>query len=87
MRLTATETLSMHRSIELSLELTAQELLAPPTVTASIEVEDIDSIEPIIAATTANAANNEHAPYDEEAVELELKAEEIDAFLEGRLTL
>ena len=68
----------MHSSIELSLELAAQELLAPSTCTPSVEVEDIDSIAPV------PAANEDRIPHDV-SEPIELTAEEIDAFLEGRL--
>ena len=75
----------MHRSIELSLELTAQELLAPSAFTPSIEVDDIDLIAPVVASTADEAANSDQE-VQSEAIELELTAEEIDAFLEGRLS-
>jgi hypothetical protein len=77
----------MHRSIELSLELTAQELLAPSAFTPSIEVDDIDSIAPVITSTAGEAANADQPPPYGELVEIELTGEQIDALLEGRLAL
>jgi hypothetical protein len=70
----------MHRSIEFSLDLTAQELLAPSALTPTVEVEDIEAV----AVMSAFAANSDHARHDEDAIELELTAEEMDALLDGR---
>lgn len=71
--------------LEAEIELTTQELLAPPSPHHVIEVDDIVAFE-----TTANetsAANADQARGNialDETSEIELTAEQMDALLEGR---
>lgn len=70
-----------HNAIEVELDLTAQQLLAPLGNTVTVlEIDDVGSVEaPAREAVTSPA---EHAL--DETSEIELTAEEIDAMLEGR---
>jgi hypothetical protein len=75
----------MQPSIEISIDLTAQELMAPYTPPAMVEVEDICDVDPMLR-TGAFAANTEVAESDaDDSVEIELTAEQIDALLSGAL--
>jgi len=77
---------------ELSLDLTAQELLTLPTIANianMVEIDDILTVDPALGAHAA-AANADAAPADrarieemEDSVEIELSAEQILALLEG----
>jgi hypothetical protein len=78
----------MQSSTEISIDLTAQELLAPPAPPEIIQVEDIGEIDPALrtgafaATATKTAAQVQSAPADEaDSVEIELTAEQIDALL------
>jgi hypothetical protein len=75
---------------EISIDLTAQELLDPEPV-APIEVDDICEFEPLIDPTkVANteivqpAVSEPYDPFkDDDTVEIELSAEQVDAVLSG----
>jgi hypothetical protein len=79
----------MHSSTEISIDLTAQELLAPPAPPEIIQVEDIGEIDPALrtgafaATATQTAAQVQSAPAGEtdDSVEIELTAEQIEALL------
>jgi hypothetical protein len=69
--------------LEISIDLTAQELLAPPALDAMVEVEDVCDVDPLLR-TGAFVANGDHQPpATDESIEIELSAEEIDALLDG----
>jgi hypothetical protein len=68
----------MRASTEVSIDLTAQELLSLPEPTAMVEVDDICAVDPLPQAGAANAAR---APADDSIVELELTAEQMDEML------
>jgi hypothetical protein len=74
----------MQPSTEISIDLTAQELLSPPQPTDIIQVEDIGEVDPALR-TGAFAASAQQAPADtastDDSVEIELTAEQIDAML------
>ena len=70
----------MRPTPEISVELTTQELLSPPESAGPIEIDDICRFATV---ETATAAVNT-APADDEEVEIELTAEEMDALFEGR---
>jgi hypothetical protein len=77
----------MEPSIEISIDLTAQELMAPYAPTAMVEVDDICHVDPLLR-TGAFAANSELAPLagmPDDSVEIELTAEQIDALFRGTL--
>lgn len=66
---------------EISIDLTAQELSDLPTVTP-IEVDDIGEFDPL--PNPSMAANADAAPEpaaDDETIEIELTAEQMDAML------
>lgn len=69
--------------IEVSIDLTAQELLAPPTPVAMVEVDDIGALEPLPAAhsSAANSTLPPRAPVAEDVIEIELTADQMDALL------
>jgi hypothetical protein len=77
----------MQPSTEISIDLTAQELLSPPELTDIVQVEDIGEIDPALrtGAFTTTAASVQQAPADavstDDSVEIELTAEQIDALL------
>jgi hypothetical protein len=75
---------------EISIDLTAQELMDPEPPVAPIEVDDICEFEPLIDPT--KVANTEIAPpvsepydpfKDDDTVEIELSADQVDAVLSG----
>lgn len=69
---------------EISIDLTAQELSDPSTVTP-IEVDDIGEFDLLPAPSTA--ANTDVAPgpaADDDTVEIELTSEQMDAMLSVR---
>jgi hypothetical protein len=74
----------MQPSIEISIDLTAQELTAPYTPPSMVEVEDICDVDPLLR-TGAFAANGELASASDESVEIELTSEQIDALLRGTI--
>lgn len=78
----------MQRSLEISIDLTAQELLALPAPAGMVEVEDICDVDPLLR-TGSFVANADHAraasAYSADSVEIELTAEQMDALLEGPL--
>jgi hypothetical protein len=68
--------------LEISIDLTAQELLSPPALDSMIEVDDVCDVDPLLK-TGAFAANADAQPQAADAsIEIELSAEEIDALLE-----
>lgn len=79
---------------EISIDLTAQELMDPGTPVAPIEVDDICEFEPLIdphkVANADSAPTQVKEPYDpfrdDDTIEIELSAEQIDAVLNGRPT-
>jgi hypothetical protein len=77
----------MKPSIEISIDLTAQELLAPPTFASMIEVEDICDVDPLLrtGSFVANElrADSTDASHDD-SIEIELTPEQMDALLSGR---
>lgn len=78
----------MKRSLENSIELCAQELLAPPAPAGMVEVDDIGAVDPLLrtASPSADAERAGTAPAPtEDPVEIELTAEQMDALLEGPL--
>lgn len=74
----------MDSMTEISIDLTAQELTDPPVV-APIEVDDILEFDPLldprIAANTDEAGEPE---AQDDIIEIELTAEQMDAMLCGR---
>lgn len=79
----------MQIPLEISIDLTAQELLKPLSPTGMVEVEDICDVDPLLR-TGAFAANSEHTVAAElpfassdcdDSIEIELSAEEIDELL------
>ncbi|MGH8177446.1 MAG: hypothetical protein ACREV5_14390 [Steroidobacter sp.] len=79
----------MQPSMEFSIDLTAQELLAPFTPAGMVEVDDICAVDPLLR--TGSFAANSDAPAEltaadrEDSVEIELTAEQMNALLEGAL--
>lgn len=75
----------MRASIEVSIELTAQELLTQPTSTAMVEVDDICSLDPLplAQAPAANSTDPTLAATDD-VIEIELTAAQMDAMLSGK---
>jgi hypothetical protein len=81
----------MQPSTEISIDLTAQELLDPPLPTEIVQVEDIGEIDPALrtGAFTATAASVQQAPPEptgpaadpDDSFAIELTAEQIDALL------
>jgi hypothetical protein len=68
----------MRASTEVSIYLTAQELLSLPEPTAMVEVDDIGAVDPL---PQPGAANAQHAPADDGIVEIELTAAQMDELL------
>ena len=76
---------------EISIDLTAQELMDPETSVAPIEVDDICEFEPLIdphkVANTEVRPPEKTEPYDpfkdDDTVEIELSADMVDAMLTG----
>jgi hypothetical protein len=69
--------------LEISIDLTAQELLSPPALDSMIEVDDVCDVDPLLR-TGAFAANADAQPQATDgSIEIELSAEEIDALLDG----
>ena len=80
----------MHTPLEISIDLTTQELLSPPPLDAMVEVEDICDVDPLLrtGSFVANADKaSENEPTADDSVEIELTAEQMDAMLEERLTV
>jgi len=71
----------MRQTLEFSIELSAQELLAPPTLEGFAEIDDLRCLQP--AQVTALAANTVPPAglSDDDLVEIELTAAEMDALL------
>ena len=66
---------------ELSLDLTAQELLGLPSTTRLVEIDDIRDVDPLLHGTL-NAANTAAADL-EDSVEIELSTDDVLRLLEG----
>jgi hypothetical protein len=78
----------MKSSLEISIDLTAQELLAPPTFASLVEVEDICDVDPLLrtgsfVANTGLRAKSSSSDGDD-SIEIELTAEQMDDLLVGR---
>ena len=65
---------------EVSLDLTAQDLLQLPEIEPVLEVDDIGTIDPLLS-TGSFVANTPTAPADD-SIEIELTAEQMIALLE-----
>lgn len=79
---------------EISIDLTAQELMAqdltgPEPSVDPIEVDDICEFEPLIdphkVANADVAPSAPYDPFDDDTIEIELSAEQVDAVLCGNL--
>jgi hypothetical protein len=69
---------------EFSIDLTAQELLAPFSPAEIVEVENICDVDPQLRAlSSANTEQASAASTSAAALEIELSAEDIDALLES----
>jgi hypothetical protein len=76
---------------EISIDLTAQELMDPEAPVAPIEVDDICEFEPLIdphkVANTEVTPSERTEPYDpfkdDDTIEIELSAEQVQAVLSG----
>jgi hypothetical protein len=66
---------------ELSLDLTAQELLGLPSPTRLVEIDDIRDVDPLLHGGVS-AANTDVAD-SEESVEIELSADDVLRLLDG----
>jgi hypothetical protein len=80
----------MHSVTEISIDLTAQEMTDPPNV-APIEVDDICEFDPLLrpsgpAANTdlAGTDSAREPEADDDTVEIELTADQMDAMLCAR---
>lgn len=71
----------MRQSIEVSIELTAQALPAPPSPTGMVEVDDICAVDPALRTESSAANAAEPRARASEEVEIELTPEQIDALL------
>jgi hypothetical protein len=75
----------MRAPIEVSIDLTAQELLSPPAASAMVEVDDIGALDPLPLPQTPAANSTDPAPAAaDDVVEIELTAAQIDAMLGGK---
>ena len=70
--------------LDVDIELTAQELLAPLSGTSVVEVDDIIALETTYEDSSAANADAPNAPALDETSEIELTPEQMDAMLEGR---
>ncbi len=71
----------MNPMTEISIDLTAHELTDPPTV-APIEVDDILEFDPLLEPRTAANTDDACEPgAQDDTVEIELTAEQMDAML------
>lgn len=74
----------MRQPLEFSIELSAQELLAPPTLEGFVEIDDICCVDTLeVAALAADATPAPAVSCDDDSVEIELTADEMDALLNG----
>ena len=74
----------MYPMTEISIDLTAQELTDPPAV-APIEVDDILEFDPLLnPRTAANTDDARELGAEDETIEIELTAEQMDAMLSGQ---
>lgn len=73
----------MRQPVEISIELTAQELLAPPPPQHLVAIDDVCAVDLIATPpVAANAATAPSAP-DDQYIEIELTPQEMDALLGG----
>ena len=77
----------MQTPLEISIDLTAQDLLTPPTLDSIVEVEDVCAVDPLLNAKGAANADAAPAVALEDSIEIELTAEQMDALLEGLLSV
>jgi hypothetical protein len=86
----------VHIPLEVSIDLTAQELLSPPELDFLVEVDDVCDVDPLlrtgafVANSDLNASAELNAPAEaidasDDSVSIELTAEQMDALLEGDL--
>lgn len=75
----------MRQPAEISIELTAQDLLAPPAPQGWVEIEDICA-QNLLDAQAA-AANVATGASDDDSIEIELTPEEMDALLAADFSL
>jgi hypothetical protein len=87
---------SMHPTVEISIDLTAQELTDPAAIPNEIEVDDICEFDPLLkplpAASNDGAVLSPADPRPDPAldtdtieIEIELSAEQMDAMLSGEI--
>jgi len=75
----------MNTFAEISIDLTAQEMTDPPMTPSEIDVDDICEFDPLL--TPQKAANTDALPEpvpDDDTIEIELTAEQMDAMLSVR---
>ena len=70
----------MRASLEISIDLTAQDLLSLPGPSEMVEVDDICAFDVLPQALAANVPQ----PAADDTVEIELTAEQIDAMLSAK---
>jgi hypothetical protein len=75
-----------HNALEVQIDLTAQELLAPFSSSDVIEIDDVAVPTTCESEAAANAEAQVSHALDETS-EIELTAEQMDAMLEGRWPL
>lgn len=72
----------MRQPLEFSIELSAQELLAPPPLEGFVEIEDICCVDTQkVAALAATTTPAPAVRCEDDPVEIELTAAEMDALL------
>lgn len=72
----------MRQPLEFSIELSAQELLAPPALEGLVEIEDICCVDTRkVAALAATTTPAPAVRCEDDSVEIELTAAEMDALL------
>ena len=70
----------MHIPLEVSIDLTAQELLSPPELNFLVEVDDVCDVDPLLRTGSFVANSDLNASADLNApAELNARAEAIDA--------
>lgn len=72
----------MRQPLEFSIELSAQELLAPPALNGFDQIEDLCCVDTQeVAALAASTTAAPAVSCDDDSVEIELTAAEMDALL------
>jgi hypothetical protein len=76
----------MRSSTEISIDLTAQDLLSLPAPTAMVEVDDIGAFDPLATSPAASVSSRSTALAMalDDTVEIELTAEQMDAMLSSK---